>query len=211
MRSRYQRLTGPRNQDTATRRLRVFVQTKKRDLISGAMLDVPRVQYGVHGSRCPRASWLDSRQRSTPIRVTRYLLSQLPQPEEPHRVGQVCCCAAMQWNIPATSGANDDMNVLANLYSYGPTTCSPLVWIVGGQPGDSSGECQCRLQCSICGTMMNGAGSEPSYLLTVSKKCWMKNTGEARLSTSRSTAFKQASWDGVRCMSPLRGEPAKSC
>lgn len=141
---------NPRNQDVATVDLRVFVQTKNRDLVSASTLDVPGfnrwcMDNGLQG--CP--GWtLGNDQRQSEGKVYyEYYVTLLPQAEVQHRVvlpwqsNTVVDISPCQNTVdyPRDQPSYDTKDPV-DLKEFGPTTRGPLGWVVGGRSGDKASD-----------------------------------------------------------------------
>ncbi|KIW04668.1 uncharacterized protein PV09_04407 [Verruconis gallopava] len=141
---------NPRNQDVATVDLRVFVQTKNKNLVSKATLDVPGfnrwcMDNGLQG--CPGWTLGNDQRQSEGKIYYEYYVSLLDQKEVQHRV-------ILPWENDKTIDILPPTNMKVyprdqpsyetkdpvDLKQYGPTTRGPLGWIVGGRSGDKASD-----------------------------------------------------------------------
>ncbi|KAB5513245.1 hypothetical protein GE09DRAFT_1232033 [Coniochaeta sp. 2T2.1] len=141
---------NPRNQDVATVDLRVFVQTKNKDLVSKAALDVPGfnrwcMDNGLQG--CPGWTLGNDQRQSEGKLYYEYYVTLLAQSEVQHRV-------IFPWDNNRTVDVPPCLNMVdyprdqdsyetrdpVDLKTFGPTTRGPMGWIVGCRSGDKASD-----------------------------------------------------------------------
>lgn len=141
---------NPRNQDVATCDLRIFVQTKNKDLVSKATLDVPGfnrwcMDNGLQG--CPGWTLGNDQRQSEGKIYYEYYVTLLDQKEIQHRV-------VVPWDNNKTidiappsvtkeyprDQPSYETKDAVDLKQYGPTTRGPIGWIVGGRSGDKASD-----------------------------------------------------------------------
>ena len=141
---------NPRNQDVATVDLRVFVQTKNKNLVSKSSLDVPGfnrwcMDNGLQG--CPGWTLGNDQRQSEGKIYYEYYVTLLPQSLVQHRVilpwdnDQVVDIPPCQNTVdyPRNQPSYETKDPVS-LEKFEPSTRGPLGWVVGGRSGDKASD-----------------------------------------------------------------------
>lgn len=140
---------NPRNQDVATVDFRIFVQTKNRDLVSKAGLDIPGLNRWCMENflqGCPGSTLGNDQRQSEGKLFYEYFVTLLPQSIVQHRVvlpwlDTYLEIAPTQTTVPyLRDQPSYETTDPVDLTSFGPTERGPLGWIVGGRSGDKSSD-----------------------------------------------------------------------
>ncbi|KAM0272913.1 hypothetical protein ACHAQH_008497 [Verticillium albo-atrum] len=133
---------NPRNQEIATVDMRIFVQTKKRELVDKFTLDRSHFLQS-----CPGASLHNDQRQSEGKPYWEYYVTLLPQSSVKHRVELPWASRGI--DIPVQQNVRVDYPRDQKSYethdpvdfaAFGPTTRGPLGWIVGGRSGDKASD-----------------------------------------------------------------------
>jgi hypothetical protein len=143
----------PKNQDVATADFRIFVQTKHKELVSVASVEVPGFQRWCMENflqSCPGASIENDLRQSSGKEFFEYWAALLPQSEVPHTLHLPY--SGQSIDIPVATGLKDygktyetrqwsyETNDPVDLVKFGPTTRGPLGWVVLGRSGDKASD-----------------------------------------------------------------------
>ncbi|EON98296.1 putative duf1446 domain protein [Phaeoacremonium minimum UCRPA7] len=146
---------NPRNQEVSTVDFRIFVQTKRKELVDKFTLDVPGFNRWCMENflqSCPGASLGNDQRQSEGKPFYEYYVTLLPQAEVKHSV-------VLPWqdkalDIPVQKNVRTDYprdqksyetENPVDLSTFGPTTRGPLGWVVGGRSGDKASDANCGL------------------------------------------------------------------
>ncbi|KAL2751897.1 hypothetical protein ACRALDRAFT_1083824 [Sodiomyces alcalophilus JCM 7366] len=140
---------NPRNQEVATVDMRIFVQTRRRELVDKSTLDVPGFNRWCMENflqSCPGATLHNDQRQSEGKPFYEYYVTLLPQSEVKHRVELPWAGKSIdipvQKNVttyPRDQKSYDPVDPV-DLSSFGPTTRGPLGWVVGGRSGDKASD-----------------------------------------------------------------------
>ncbi|KAK6193525.1 hypothetical protein LQW54_012360 [Pestalotiopsis sp. IQ-011] len=141
---------NPKNQDVASVDLRVFVQTKRNELVDKFTLDVPGFNRWCMENflqSCPGATLGNDQRQSQGKEYYEYFVTLIPQSALKHQ-------AILMWSgetvdIPVQENVRSDYPRDQKSYEtrdavplsrFGPTTRGPLGWVVGGRSGDKASD-----------------------------------------------------------------------
>lgn len=141
---------NPKNQDVASVDLRVFVQTKRKELVDKFTLDVPGFNRWCMENflqSCPGATLGNDQRQSQGKEYYEYFVTLIPQSALKHQ-------AILMWSgetvdIPVQDNVRSDYPRDQKSYEtrdavplsrFGPTTRGPLGWVVGGRSGDKASD-----------------------------------------------------------------------
>jgi len=143
----------PMDQNVATVDLRIFVQTKDKDLVSIADVDKPGFNRWCMENflqSCPGASIENDYRQSAGKQFFEYWAALIPQSEIAHNVELLWLEKSIP--IPPSSHLKDygktydtrqwsyETRDPVDLSSFGPTTRGPLGWVVLGRSGDKASD-----------------------------------------------------------------------